>query len=211
MKTTTSQLFMLLLVLTACSDDKEAALHTTVSAGIINEGMFHHLFDPALQINYQYDSLGHFHYGADSIDLNFDGDFDILINQRVCPDNIPISVTNYSYCSVTASNGWQLASKKESYPLGLSQWGTIFWVDTLLHKTRIDNLSEWSSSGESRWMWVNPPVPYEGTYGCWYSLTLTGHCIGIRLQGDQDFKYGWIKVFTIDRENYLFTEYAFEQ
>ena len=202
---------MLLLVLTACSDDKEAALHTTVSAGIINEGMFHHLFDPALQINYQYDSLGHFHYGADSIDLNFDGDFDILINQRVCPDDIPISVTNYSYFSVTASNGWQLASKKESYPLGLSQWGTIFWVDTLLYNDRLDNYPLWSSTGESRWMWVVPPVPFEGTNGCWYNLTNVERYIGIRLQSGQAYKYGWIKVFAVDRGNYLFKEYAFEK
>ncbi len=210
MKTIFYSCIISLLALIACKEENENQ-KAPIYAGKVDAGLFHIAFDPALQLDFIFDSLGNFHYGTDSIDINLDGDFDIIIKQRIMHDSIMINVNNYSFCSLTMKNGWEVASIKDTYPVGLGQFNNIYWVDTLLYKTRIDNLTEWSGTADSRWMWVIPPVEFTGSYGSWYHLAETERYVGIRITTGLEFKYGWIKVFQIDREDIRFISYAYEK
>jgi hypothetical protein len=59
-------------------------------------------------------------------------------------------------------------------------------------------------------MWAIPPV---GTapYGPWYNLTNEEKYIGIRMKIGSRFKYGWIKMNVISREDMQFLSYAMEK
>jgi hypothetical protein len=80
----------------------------------------------------------------------------------------------------------------------------------LNYETRIDNWHDWTENNVSQLMWAIPPV---GTapYGPWYDLTNEEKYIGIKMKIDSKFKYGWIKIKVISREDMQFLSYALEK
>jgi hypothetical protein len=108
-------------------------------------------------------------------------------------------------------NGLELATKNEKYYFP-RQVNSVDWVDTLQYGSRIDNISEWSSDNNFyRWMWVVPPTAFWGPYGFWYKLTKSEMYIGIRMKVDSRYKFGWIKVNAVLRQNLVFISYVLEK
>ena len=76
--------FLFLLILSSCKKDEE--ITSPIFAGVYNDSMLFHEFNPPLQIQLQTDTLKNIQYGIDSIDIDLDGSFDIHINQRIYID-----------------------------------------------------------------------------------------------------------------------------
>ncbi len=183
-------------------------------AGVSDSDMVSNEFDPSLQINFESDSLLNFMYGTDSIDLNLDGRFDLIISQRFFidwNDSIRIVDNNFPFCKLTLKEGLEVAKKNEVYYIGLGQTSSVNWVDTIKFESRIDNIADWTITNTSIWMWVIPPTSFWGSCGCWYNLVNAERYIGIRMKVDSYYKYGWIKVNQINRENIEFVSYAIEK
>lgn len=195
-----------LLFLNSCKKEDE---RKAVTAGVYDPTFTYHEFSPPFKVNQKLDSLTKYSFGVDSIDINLDGNFDLIISQSF---GISTSETAnlFPYCKLTLKNGLEVASKTENYNIGHGQTGAVDWVDTLKYNLRIDHLNNWSGTNTSRWMWVVPPTSFWGTNGCWYNLTDTEMYIGIRMKIDGKYQYGWIKVNEISREEMLFLSYALE-
>ena len=105
----------------------------------------------------------------------------------------------------------EVATKREKYSQGQGYFNSIDWVDSLQYNTRIDNIYEWSATNTSRAMWLVAPTIFWGSNGCWYYLTNAEMYIGIRMKTDSGYKFGWMKVNEISRENMFFISYAMEK
>lgn len=211
MKTITINILILLFFLCACKkeDDRKA-----VTAGVYDSTFNYHDFNPVFKISLKFDSLSNTNSGADSIDFDLDGNFDLIINQRILLAANPLShitSVNYPFCRLTLKNGLEVAIKNEIYGIGLGQTSNLDWVDTIQYKGRIDNLSNWSNANTKVWMYVVPPTIYWGSNGCWYNFTNTERYVGIRMKINSRFKFGWIRVNELSSENILFISYALEE
>ncbi len=205
-----------LLVVNSCKKDDTPIIkiESKIYAGISDSNFVFKEFNPPFKILFKTDSLNYYKYGSDSIDINSDGLYDLIIRQRFFMEgyhNTEISNNNYPFCSLTFKNGFEVANKKEIFPIGLGQNGSVFWVDTLGYKNRIDNLSNWTKSNTEIWMWVVPPTTFWGSNGCWYNLNNTEKYIGIRKEVNSKYKYGWIKMNQYSRENFEIISYAIEK
>jgi len=151
--------------------------------------------------------------GSDSIDINLDGSYDIIINQRI---HIPQasgtpSYEQFPYYRLDFKNGLSVATKVEYYIVGHGDYNNVNWVDTLNYESRIDNIAEWSEPNASRFLWAVPPVNYAVSNGTWYYLTNSVNYIGIRMKIGSRYKLGWIKVNEISNEEILFVSCAIEK
>lgn len=183
-------------------------------AGIYDSTFTFHEFAPPLKVNLKLDILSNFYIGADSLDINSDGDFDLIIKQRMYLDKVqPINLTdnNNPYCLLTFKNGLEFSTKIEYIYRGQGDVGHKMGIDTLSYKVRIDNISEWSDNIANAAMWLEPSRNYYNSRGNWYYLTDAEKYIGIRMKINSRYKYGWIKVDEISRENISFLSYAIEK
>jgi hypothetical protein len=207
-------IFIFALLFCSCNknDNNKHEPRKPVLAGINDFDMIYNEFNPPFQVNFNSDSM--LKYGADSIDLNLDGKFDLMISQRFFidwHDSLQINYYNYPYCKLTLKNDLVVAKKNEVFYIGLGQTSNVDWVDTLYFEYRIDNIPEWSEANSYIWMWVIPPTEFWGSYGSWYNLSNAIRYIGIRMKIDSDHKFGWIKLKQINRENLEFLSYAIEK
>jgi hypothetical protein len=201
---------ILLLFFNSCKKEDE---RKAVTAGVYDSTFTYHEFLPPLKVTLQKDTLNNYSFGADSADIDMDGNFDLIINQRFPDKYISRFDTenSYPFCSLMLKNGLEVATKRENYSQGQGYWNYINWVDSLHFETRIDNLSDWSDTNTSRAMWLVAPTIFWGSNGCWYNLTNSEMYIGIRMKIDVSYHYGWIKVNQISRENMLFISFAMEK
>lgn len=205
--------FVLILLFFSASCKKED-VGKQVFAGVYDSTSSFTEFTPPHKVNGTLNPLTNCLLGADSIDINMDGNFDLIIKQRIFLDvNLSNHITteNYPYCWLTVKNGLEFASKLEKYATGHGQYGTAHWVDTLNYEMRIDDIPEWSGTNTTFSMWVVPPTSFWGSFGCWYALTNEEKYIGIRMKVGSRYKYGWIKVNEISRENISFVSFALEK
>lgn len=209
MKTLILYFFVILLIFSSCSKDDTGK---AVIAGIYDSDLFYSEFSPPLKVELSLDTLTGNYIGEDSIDINQDGNFDVFISHRIHlpPESGTPSYDHFPYFRLTLKNDLQVATKLQSYPVGHGQLDDVNWVDTLSYKTRVDTWSDWSESNETRTMRAIPPVS-TAPYGPWYNLTNEEKYIGIRMKIDSQFKYGWIKVKVISRDDMQFLSYALEK
>jgi hypothetical protein len=210
MKTLFKSLLILLMTFPSC---KKEDFREPISAGIYDTGFIYHEFSAPLKVKLTLDALTDNYKGTDSIDINLDGAYDLIISQRIHlppPTGIP-SWEQFPYYRLSLKNGLEVATKFESYPVGHGQYDDVNWVDSLNFETRIDNISEWSDTNMTYTMWAIPPISAGVTYGPWYSLTNVVKYIGIRMKIGSHYKYGWIKVNEISHEDMSFVSYALER
>jgi hypothetical protein len=204
-------IFFLALIISSCEKDE---YKKPILAGILDSGMLFYEFNPALHVNHKSDSLLNYRYGTDSMDLNLDGKFDLIISQRFFIDwnsSNQINDRNYPFCKLTLRNSLEVVKKTEIYYIGLGQTSSVDWVDALLFEKRIENSTEWSGTNINIWMWVIPPTVFWGSYGSWYTLVDMERYVGIRMKIDSTYKNGWIKINQINRENLVFICFAIEK
>lgn len=208
-----------LIIILSCNDENDDSDDNNpivnklpVYAGVFNSDMLFNGLNPPLTVSLIYNEENRYYVGTDSLDLNSDGSFDMIIDVGI-PSNDTITITPYLYPHTTLSynNNLEVAINTEHYPLGLGQYGTIDWVDTLRYEERIDTFELWSKESIWNFMWVEPPAVIWGSNGCWYEPENIERYIGIRMKKDTDFKYGWIKVKEISRTELQFTSYAIEK
>lgn len=210
MKKNLYYILVVLLFLSACKKEEP---RKAVAAGIYDTGFVFHEFSSPLKVELTLDPLTDNYIGNDSIDINLDGVYDLVISQRIHippPSGIP-SWEQFPYYRLTLKNGLEVATKTESYPVGMGQSDDVNWIDSLNYKSSIDKISEWSDSNTTRTMWAIPPITQAVTYGPWYNLTNAVKYVAIRMKVGKQYKLGWIKVNEISRENILFISYAIEK
>jgi hypothetical protein len=201
--------FIVLLFLSSCS--KEDTRHA-VTAGIYDSSFTYHEFSSPLKVELSLDTSTDNYMGVDSIDINQDEVYDIIISHRIHlpPESGTPSYEHFPYFSLTLKNGLQVATKIQSYPVGHGQLNEIYWVDALNYETRIDVWPDWAEKNVFQLMWAIPPVG-SAPYGPWYDLANEEKYIGFRMKIDSRYKYGWIKVIVISREDMQFLSYAIEK
>jgi hypothetical protein len=209
MKTLLYYLFIIILLFSSCLKEDSGKI---VTAGIYDTDFIYYEFSPPLKIELTLDTLADNYLGSDSIDINLDEVYDIIISYRIHlpPESGTPSYEHFPYFRLTLKNSLQVATKVQSYPVGHGQTNDVNWVDTLNYKTLINNNSDWSESDITRTMWAMPPVN-TAPYGPWYNLTNEEKYIGIKMKIDSRCKYGWIKVKVISREDIQFLSFALEK
>ena len=210
MKTFIKYIPVYLLLIISC--DKEI-FRKNVVAGVHDDSFVFVKFTPSFKLNLILDSITKYYNGTDSIDINLDGNFDIVVSQRIeTEESISrIGTQDYfPYCWLKFKNGFEVATKTETWVVPHGQIKSVSWIDTINYEGRIDDISGWFSD-RYRHMWVVPPGSHEGSYGCWYNLTNEEKYIGIRMETDSKYKFGWIKVNQSSRDNIEFISYAIEK
>lgn len=210
MKTFLCNILVFLLIFCSCKKEEPRKI---VITGIYDDSFVFHEFSPPLKVELTLETLTDNYIGSDSIDINLDGVYDLVIRQRIHnpPPSGRASLEQFPYYRLTLKNGLEVATKTEYYSVGHGSYYNINWVDTLNYENRIDNISEWSDTNTTSPMWTIPPISASVTFGCWYNLANAVKYIGIRMKVGSQYKLGWIKVNEISRENILFISYAIEK
>lgn len=215
---------LFLFILSSCEKEED---RTPVMAGITNTDMLYYEYNPPFELQLQSDSLEEIKSGIDSIDIDLDGNFDILINQRInldWSDNFSrtyLEEDNFPYIGLSLKNDLEVAYKNVPVNVGMGTINNIQLVDTLNYESRIDRITNWHDSkmdhnsymgfyNGSIWLWGAPPSLF-WTYGTWYSLKNKDMYIGIRKKTDIDYKLGWIKVKVYSRDKFEILSYSIEK
>jgi hypothetical protein len=209
---------IILLSLISCNDEFEN--NNVVLAGKYDSSYIYHEYLPPLTVKIELNITTGFYEGKDSIDLNLDGNSDLIISIRLHPnDTIYEKVMRYYYptCRFELKNGFEVAIKKINYSCG---HGVCNWADfiaTFEYGSDIVNSSDWSESDTNQTLWnIFPPgVGYPYPEGWWSIVDNEEMYIGIRHKhnGPKNtfyFNYGWIKVNALDHQNMSFVSYAME-
>ncbi|WP_321342807.1 hypothetical protein [uncultured Draconibacterium sp.] len=208
--TTTFALFILIVsYLVSCNTDDA----TPLTAGEHDSAMIYREFAPPLRL--QFDSTQTYRYGADTIDINLDDVYDIVIAQR-----LPVNLTandnytndNYPYTRLVLNNGVEVATKIHNVPMPHDDSHVETWVDTLQINTPIDKNMDWMATNYFVNMWVVAPSnSFQGTTGTWYNITNEERFVGIRIKMSSGYKYGWLKIRQNTRDNIEIVSSAIEK
>lgn len=220
---------LLLLILSSCKKEVIEEITASVFAGIYNDSMIYHEFNPPFQLQLQTDTLKNTQFGIDSIDIDLDGIFDIYVMQRIYLDWTDdfnrnfLDKDDFPFIGFRLKNGFEIAFKSIQFPTGLGTTGSVAMVDTIIPDTGLHKITDWlnSDSGfinylgysnNSVWMWGAPPASYWmfGSYGPWYDLVNRYMYVGIRKNIGKNNKLGWIKVYVHSRDEFEIISYAIE-
>lgn len=214
MKLTQILLLAVIIPLTGCDKDEKNpdTAKTSVFAGKHVTNMLFTEFNPQVQPVLTLDSTGYL-FGSDSLDINADGSYDIIIEEQIWPDDsFPGgSTTEYPFALLTLKNNLCAVLKNETFPIGLGQTTTVTWIDTLLLNSRIDTTHVWSEPNAKHYLWVVPPATFWGSNGPWYNLTETERYIGLKLTTSSGTKYGWLKCYQKSRKEPVFVSCAIQK
>ena len=200
----------LLLILSSCRKEEP---QNPVMAGEYDTNFIYYQFPTPLVVELKYDSATNYYSGTDSIDVNLDGAYDLIINQHLQIPQLTDIITYelFPYCKLTPKNGLELAVCIQSYPAGFGTYTTVDWVASINFRERIDEITDWSESSKFRFMWCNAPDPFVFYHGFWYEVTNAEMYIGLRMKTNSKYKLGWIKVNALSRENTSILSYAIEK
>jgi hypothetical protein len=123
----------LLLILGSCRKEEP---RNPVMAGEYNTDFIFYQFPTPLAVELKYDSATNYYSGTDSIDINLDGNYDLIIGQHLQIPHLNDNPTNqlYPYCRLTPKNGLELAVNIQKYPGGLGSYKIVEWVDSLNYR-----------------------------------------------------------------------------
>lgn len=212
MKNSLYNLLIVLVVFSSCQKDDEP--HRPVPAGVYDEAMDYTSLNPVLQITFVHDSILNIEYGKDSLDIDKDESFDIIISQRNLLGNTPTNINpndTYPFCSLHVKNGVEVAIHNETYYIGHGQTSSVDWVDTIAYQTNLTNLLAWSESNRTVFMWLSPPTIFWGTDGPWYGLIDEEKYVAFRIKTKARYRYGWIRVMVTSRERMAVVGLAVEK
>ena len=221
---------LILLIISSCNKEEIEEITTPFFAGVYNDSMLFHEFNPPLEIILQTDSLNNVKYGIDSLDIDLNGSFDVFISQKINTkfsdslSYIPIEYAdknNFPFIGLRLKNDFEVAYAKVPVNAGLGTMTSINLIDTLLYETRIDKINNWHDSkmdkdsymgfyNGSIWLWAAPPTSF-WTYGPWFKLINRDMFIGIRKNTETGYKLGWIKVKIYSRSTFEIISYAIEK
>ncbi len=216
-----SIIFLLLL----CSCDKEKEERIPVMAGTSNNDMLYYEYNPPLELQLQLYTLKKIKLGIDSIDIDLDGNFDIIINQRIFLDwsddfnRSYLEKDNFPFIGLRLKNGFEVAYKWIEVNVGQGYFNSISLVDALPYEARVDKIDNWCDSSVSSyfgsqngqiWLWGAPPSTF-WTYGTWYGMTNRETYLGIRKKTNSEYKLGWVKIKVFNHDKFEILSYTIEK
>jgi hypothetical protein len=221
-----SIIFLLLL----CSCDKEKEERIPIMAGTTNNDMLYYEFNPPLELQLQLDTLKKIKLGIDSVDIDLDGIFDIIINQRIYLNwsdgfnRSYLKKDDFPFIGLRLKNGFEVACKNLSFPVGMGTTNSVNMVDTIPYKKRLNKINNWHDSkmhsldymgyyNNNIWLWGAPPTIFWllGNFGTWYRLSNKEMYIGIRKKLDTEYKLGWVKIKVFNHDKFEILSYAIEK
>jgi hypothetical protein len=189
---------------------KDVLKNREVYAGQYDSSLIYHEFDPPWELAFVWDNENIYGLGKDSMDIDSDKDFDIMISAFIINpekiDLIDFSQSAYPSYSIELENNFSLAVCTELFPIGQGSVGTAEFVDTLNFGVRVDVLSAWSETLPFVDMWQSNPGFMAPSEGSWF------HAGGIKYIGlKKDSKHGWIEVDATDANHLKFTRFAVQK
>lgn len=209
--------FFLFFLFDSCQEENNINnnVFTAAYAGVYDTSYTFHEIIPFLQIPITWDSQKLYGFGKDSIDLDENLSYDLIIEVCILNED-SLHLLNgqlpnpFPYTSLSPKNGLEIAYYTESYYIGLGQTGTKNYADTLPYGSRLDLIQNWFNVNEtvkriSLWQ-MNPGSGMNPSFGGWYYALNTKY-IGIRMNHN---KWGWIEVDISAPDSILFKKYAYK-
>jgi len=210
--------YLLILVLISSCKNEDYINENTVFAGEVKSSYIYHEFSPVLIVKTKLDTLSGFSAGRDSIDLNLDGNFDMIINLFLHPNDTAFKTGGkyfYPFCRLLFKNGFEVANKGFQYACGHGICNYAPFVDALEYDTDISHYPDWYSGDKEQTMWIITPAGSGYPPGWWYYAENKEMFVGIRQKhaGSKKsfyYNYGWIKLYFVSHHNMSFISYAME-
>ncbi len=212
------QILWLIILTSFISCNDEFKNTNFVLAGMCDSSYIYHEYLPPLAVKTELNITTGFYEGTDSIDLNLDGNFDLIISLRLHPNDTIYEKGKslyYPTCRMDLKNGFEVAIKKMNYSCGHGYCNQTPFIEAFEYGSDVSRFSEWSEGETNQTLWNIFP-PYVGYPGGWWSFVKSEDMfIGFRHKhnGPKNtfyYYYGWIKVNALDHQNMTFTSYAME-
>jgi len=191
-----------------------------VLAGMYNSFSVYHEYAPHLSVKTELNIKTGFYEGSDSIDLNLDGNFDLIISMRLHPNDTMCEkggLYYYPTCRMYLKNGFEVAIKGIPSACGHGICNHAPFIAAFEYGSDLTNFPEWAESGTSETLWSIWPDDFGFKIpGGWWSFVKNEEMyIGVRHKhkGPKNtfyFNYGWISVNAVSPQNTLFMSYAME-
>ena len=187
-------------------------------AGIYDSTFVYHHFSPPLKIKTELDTITGFSSGSDSIDLDLDGNFDLIINIYLHLSDTAYEVGSkrfFPYCKLLFRNNFEVATKGYQYACGHGYCNYAPFVDAFEYDTEISHYKyDWYLGSEEQTMWLITPSGSGFPPGWWYYADKEMY-IGIRIKEQLNnktdyYRYGWIKVNAHSFHDLTFIDFALE-
>lgn len=201
-----------------CNDEFQNT--NLVLAGMYDSSYIYYEYLPPLTVKTELNITTGFYEGTDSIDLNLDGNFDLIISLRLHPNDTLYEKGKslyYPTCRMLLKNGFEVAVKKMNYSCGHGYCNWADFIATFEYGSDVVNSSEWSGSDNNQTLWNIFPagVGYSFPGGWWSFVKSEDMYIGFRHKhnGPKNtfyYYYGWIRVNALVHQNMTFTSYAME-
>jgi len=207
---------IILLIFVSCKKDEFSG--NVVYAGKFDSTFNYFEFNPPLKVKTELDYTTGFYFGADSLDLNLDGEFDIIISLKMHPNDTIYKVGgiySFPYCRFIMKNGFEVAVRNIGYSCHAGSCVEEPFIDALEFDSVISRYPKWSESQNKQTLWNIIPGNMEYPGGWWTRINTEEMYIGVRIkkQGPKKtvhYKYGWIKINAVSLKNVSFTSYAME-
>lgn len=211
----------LLFVFGSCREEGAKMIENDiVYAGEYKATYIHKEFNPPLKIKTELDSVTGFSSGKDSIDFDFDNNFDMIISVYLHPNDTAYEIGTKRFfpgCKLLFKNNFEVAIKGFQYACGHGVCNYAPFIEAFEYNTDINHFEfEWYLGNENKTLWLITPEGSGFPRGWWYYANAEERYIGIRIKEQLDsrtyyYRYGWIKVNAINRTDMSVTEYALEQ
>jgi len=209
---------IILTSLISCNDEFKNT--NVVLAGRYDSASIYHEYLPPLKVKTELNISTGFYVGSDSIDLNLDGNFDMIISMSLHPnDTIYKKGGRYYYptCRMYLKNGFEVAMKGIPYACGHGICNHAPFIAAFEYGSDLSNFTEWSESETNQTLWSIWPDDFGFKMpGGWWSFVKNEEMyIGVRHKhkGPKNtfyFNYGWIRVNAVSPQNTSFMSYAME-
>ncbi len=155
--------------------------------------MYIDTLNPAFELSISWDSLNLYGAGRDSLDIDTDGVFDLILSCSLLnQDSIHLLAGQepnpYPYYKVELRNGYLVQATVES----VSGLGDIYWVEPLDFKNKITEKETWTAG--PTYLWKENGTPGFPTFGPWYNLNEIQYIAFNRMN-----KLGWMELDPTDR------------
>ena len=203
------------LSITSCNKDivpnnnDSSSTTSEVYAGVYDTTFSYYQFSSPLQIAITWDAQNLYGVGYDSLDLDFDGSYDLHLTLNLLNEDSLHLVSGmpnpFPSCVLNAENGFEVAFYSESYSLGQGQTATATFADRLDVDERIDVITNWDTNLK---MWgENPGGAGNPPFGDWYSAS-TENYLAIRINNNN---YGWIEIDATNPKNPKIVSFALQE
>ncbi|MBL1280447.1 MAG: hypothetical protein COA33_009255 [Fluviicola sp.] len=195
-------------LLFSCQKDQVDPVYTDILAGEADTSYSVTFLTAPLSINVVYDAQNLYGYGIDSIDIEGDGSYDILIELDLLnPDSLHLLIGQpnpFPNCRITTMNDLEIAI--DSIPVYVGLGTTAYFKFAAMYQMNdvISISGTWYKNSMVKLWQENPAFP-SSTFGEWYSIHAVRY-IAIRKNG----KYGWMEIDATNHEDPQILSFAIE-